>query len=108
MLNTSGAESKTAKCGGAWMSRVVALCRLLGIRPRKLRLTPEEAAQSSTNWMNRRRGEKRSAAAAMAVMTRGDGGLDEAGAFAAAAAFQRLGGDAGTIETRHLGVKVAQ
>ena len=44
----------------------------------------------------------------MAVMTRGDGGLDEAGTFAAAAAFQRLGGDAGAIETRNLGPQIAQ
>ena len=42
----------------------------------------------------------------MAVMARGDGGLDEAGAFAAAAPFQRIGGDAAAIETRHLGIKV--
>src|SRR5712692_3755244 len=105
MLNASGAESKTAKYGGAWMSRVVALCRSLGMRPRKPRLAPEEAARGSTYWMNRRRREKRSAAAAMAVMTRSDRGLDEAGTFAAAAAFELMGGDAGAIETRHLGAQ---
>jgi hypothetical protein len=44
----------------------------------------------------------------MAVMTLGEGGLDEAGAFAAAAAFQRLGGDAGAIETLQLGAQIAQ
>jgi hypothetical protein len=44
----------------------------------------------------------------MAVMTRGDRGFDETGAFAAAAACQRLGCDACAIETRHLGVKIAQ
>ena len=49
-----------------------------------------------------------SAAAGMAVMTRGDGGFDEAGAFAAAAAFQRLGGDAGAIETRHFSAQILQ
>ena len=44
----------------------------------------------------------------MAVMTRGEGAFDETGAFAAAAASQRLGGDAGAIETRHLGAQIAQ
>jgi hypothetical protein len=44
----------------------------------------------------------------MAVMMRGDGGLDEAGAFAAVAAFQRLVGDACAIETRHLGAQIMQ
>jgi hypothetical protein len=44
----------------------------------------------------------------MAVMTRGDSGLDETGAFAAAAAFQRLGGDARSIETRKLRAQIAQ
>src|SRR5260370_2832800 len=109
MLNASGAESKTAKYGGAWMSRFVALCRLLGMRPRKPRLAPEEAAQGSSDWMNSSaRREARSAAAAMAVMTLGEGAFDETGAFAAAAACQRLGGAACAIETRQLGVKVAQ
>jgi len=44
----------------------------------------------------------------MAVMTLGKGAFDEAGAFAAAAAFERLGGDAGAIETRHLTAQIAQ
>jgi hypothetical protein len=58
--------------------------------------------------MNRQRGQKRSAAAAMAVMTFCKSALDEAGAFAAAAASQRRGGDADAIETPHLGTQIAQ
>ena len=42
----------------------------------------------------------------MALMTCGDSGFDEAGALAAAAVLQRLGGDAGAIETRHLGAQI--
>ncbi len=44
----------------------------------------------------------------MAVMTRGDRGLDEAGTFAAAAAFELMGSDSGAIETRQLGAQIAQ
>ena len=44
----------------------------------------------------------------MAVMTRGEGAFDETGAFSAAAAFERLSGDAGAIETRHLDAQIVQ